>query len=141
VDDREERRRRITAGIISQGQGAPEAAAPPPPPPPAPPTALQPELPPPPPTAAPATAPPPIQPSPVLKTTPKTYEKQTHLLTLADLAIIDRHTSLARQAAVPMRKNANPSLIVRAAIRELEHLRESNPDAWLTRIQSVAKAE
>jgi phage tail sheath protein FI len=96
-------------------------------------------------TAASQPAPPVVtaqQPAPPVALAPaakaKPYVNQTHLLRLSDVDIIERQTEIARAAGVKMRKNGNPSLIVRAALRLLEEVREKSPDEWLQRIRNVA---
>jgi beta-lactam-binding protein with PASTA domain len=76
-------------------------------------------------------------PSAVTEPRTKRWEKQGHTLLVGDLAILDEHQRLAREAGILTRRGSNPSLIVRAALRAYERLRLDRPDDWMRHLREV----
>jgi hypothetical protein len=70
-----------------------------------------------------------------------TYAKMSITLTASDLEVIERFHSVAREAGVKLRKGGNPSLFLRAALREFDDLGDNDPQAWARRLASVLSRE
>ena len=88
--------------------------------------------------AGPPSVPPPAMPE---VTPPAKWAKLSVTLHPGDFAIVDQQTTQARTAGIRLRRGGNPSIFVRAGLRNLEALRLTNPSAWAELIRSVASSE
>ena len=55
-----------------------------------------------------------------------------------DVAILDRFHEDARAAGLPLRKGGNPSMFIRAALRMLDEMSETDPEGWASRVAAVS---
>lgn len=76
--------------------------------------------------------------APPAPTVEKGWDKLSITLGRSDFHVLDEQTNFARASGVKMRRGGNPSVFVRAALRNFEALRHTNPRAWLELVQSVA---
>jgi hypothetical protein len=67
------------------------------------------------------------------------WEKLSVTLEPDDIAVLERFHEAARAAGVRMRKGANPSLFIRAALRLLNEVGEEDPDQWARRVAAVLR--
>ena len=71
----------------------------------------------------------------------KGWEKLSITLARSDFGILDVQTGQARAAGIKMRRGGNPSVFLRAALRNLEALRLTNPSAWLELVRGTASSD
>lgn len=66
------------------------------------------------------------------------WEKLSITLERRDLEVLERFHVVAREAGVKLRRGGNPSLFIRAALRELEELRVADPAAFQAKLLRVS---
>jgi hypothetical protein len=71
----------------------------------------------------------------------KGWDKLSITLSRSDFGILDVQTGQARAAGIKMRRGGNPSVFLRAALRNLEALRLTNPTAWLDLVRETASSD
>lgn len=84
---------------------------------------------------------PPPPPPPLEPILARSWEKLSITLNAGDFHILETQTTHARAAGIRMRRGGNPSTFLRAALRNLEALRLTNPAAWADLIRSAASSD
>lgn len=83
----------------------------------------------------------PVTTQPTTSTPSRAWEKLSITLNRSDFQILESQTARARAAGIRMRRGGNPSVFLRAALRNLEALRITNPTAWLELVRAAASSE
>lgn len=83
----------------------------------------------------------PTVPAPAPAASAKGWDKLSITLSRSDFGILEVQTGQARAAGIKMRRGGNPSVFLRAALRNLEALRLTNPAAWVELVRGAASSE